>query len=78
MYGKGDRYVVRHVQFKKRFAVPPQVTTAITTLDIQHDRNTRLTVYPQNINQYGFDLVFKTWADTIVYEARAAWTAVGY
>ena len=50
MYGKGDRYVVRHVQFKKRFAVPPQVTTDISLFDIMHTTTSRLAVYPQNIN----------------------------
>lgn len=39
--------------------------------------NQRLKVFAENITNEGFDLVFTTWFDTIVYSAEASWVAIG-
>jgi hypothetical protein len=73
----GDREHREVVTFSKTFNSPPEVMVAISGLDIDEAKNSRVRVYAQNITEEGFDLVFSTWDDTTLYTVRATWLAFG-
>lgn len=75
--GKGDREVRRQITFSTRFRSPPTVTVSITLWDMDCSRNQRADLCAENVTEAGFDMVFRTWADTRVARIRADWTALG-
>ena len=75
--GTGEREFVERIAFPKRFEPPPQVAVGLTLLDVDQGKNTRVAVEARNIDPEGFDLVFRTWSDTILYSAEANWLAFG-
>jgi H-type lectin domain len=73
----GEREHREAITFSKTFSSPPEVMVAISGLDIDEAKNSRVRVYAQNITEEGFDLVFTTWDDTTLYTVRATWLAFG-
>ncbi|MBV8611957.1 MAG: hypothetical protein JO034_31510, partial [Singulisphaera sp.] len=74
--GIGEREYVKHVTFSKRFDTPPQVVVGTSLLDVDQSKNTRVEVSARNVTPEGFDLVFRTWFDSIVYNLGANWLAL--
>lgn len=77
---RGTREVAIPVVFDSRFQQQPQVIVSLQKLDVQDGTAAhihRLWVFATNVTPDGFDLVFQTWAESIVYDAIAVWTAVG-
>jgi hypothetical protein len=75
--GAGPREV-RHAQmFKERFQSAPVVTIGISMWDIDHKTNSRVDISADNITATGFEIVFRTWADTRIARIRADWMAIG-
>ena len=75
--GSGPREV-RHVQaFSEPFQSPPVVTVSISMWDIDHKTNSRVDISADNITATGFEIVFRTWADTRNARIRADWMAIG-
>lgn len=75
-----EREVVAHVSFEGRFAQQPQVIVSLQKIDVQDTTNAhihRLWVYASNVTTEGFDLVFRTWKESLVHDAIAVWTAIG-
>lgn len=77
MDGSGDRFVRTYVNFPQRFNQVPTVVLTISFMDIDQRFNLRLDVYAEDVTIAGFYAVFHTWADTLVYNARAVFTAHG-
>jgi hypothetical protein len=75
--GTGERKFIAHVSFKDPYTVPPDVIVSLTGLDVANYANERLTVTPINVTPKGFDVEYKTWADTRVYSLWANWVAFG-
>ncbi|MBK1635156.1 H-type lectin domain-containing protein [Rhodovulum adriaticum] len=75
--GTGRRVAHRQVRFSEPFVRPPSVTVGITMWDLDQTTNQRADIAAENITCEGFDLVFKTWADTRVARIRADWMALG-
>jgi len=75
--GTGIRTYRVAVTFNSPFSVAPKVSLALSGLDVGGVNNTRLSLTPKNITVKGFDIVYITWADTVVYGAYATWTAIG-
>jgi hypothetical protein len=75
--GTGHRTYTAAVTFNSPFLVAPKVTLALSGLDVAAVNNNRIRLRAENITVNGFDLVFHTWADTIVYGVWATWTAIG-
>jgi len=75
--GIGERTYTTAVQFDSPFRVPPKVSLALSGQDVEGVHNNRLRLIAENITVDGFDLVYKTWSDTIVYGVWATWTAIG-
>lgn len=75
--GSGPREV-RHLQeFKESFRTPPLVTVGISMWDIAHQTNSRVDITAETISTTGFEIVFRTWADTRIARIRADWMAIG-
>ena len=74
--GIGDREYVKHVTFPRRFDTPPQVVVGTSLLDVDQSKNTRVEVSARNVTPEGFDLVLRTWFDSIVYSLGANWLAL--
>lgn len=75
--GTGPREVRQRVSFSETYAAPPVVSVGISMWDLDQKTNQRADISAENIDTAGFDLVFRTWADTRVARIRADWTAFG-
>jgi hypothetical protein len=75
--GSGPREVRQAETFKEAFQAPPVVTVGISMWDIDHMTNSRVDISAENITAAGFEIVFRTWADTRIARIRADWTAIG-
>lgn len=73
--GTGKRVYDVYVAFKVPFSVTPEVTTAISSLDISNSHNARVTCSANNITPYGFSIRIETWGDSIVYDVGVEWIA---
>lgn len=75
--GSGPREVRQKERFKEAFVQPPIVTVGISMWDIDHKTNSRVDISAENVTEKGFEIVFRTWADTRIARVRADWTAIG-
>ncbi len=75
--GSGPRERRRRVRFDQPFAAPPAVMVALDMWDIANDANQRIDIHAEEITPEGFEIVLRTWGDTRIARARAAWTAIG-
>ncbi|MDP3262048.1 MAG: H-type lectin domain-containing protein [Tabrizicola sp.] len=75
--GSGPREVRHAQEFTESFVEPPIVTVGISMWDIAHQTNSRADIMAENITVTGFEIVFRTWADTRIARIRADWTAIG-
>jgi hypothetical protein len=75
--GSGPREV-RHMEaFREPFVEPPVVSVGISMWDIDHNTNSRVDISAENVTAKGFEIVFRTWADTRIARIRADWMAIG-
>jgi H-type lectin domain len=75
--GSGPREVRQRQEFKESFVSPPAVTVGISMWDIDHKTNSRVDISAENVSETGFEIVFRTWADTRIARIRAEWMAIG-
>lgn len=75
--GSGPRESRQAVRFAEAFAAPPAVLVTISLWDADGRTNLRADIAAENVTETGFDLVFRTWADTRIARIRADWTAIG-
>ncbi len=75
--GEGPRQNRASVAFEGTYLNPPHVQVSISMWDISNNTNIRADVQAENITSAGFDIVFRTWADTQVARVRVAWTSIG-
>ena len=75
--GSGPREVRQDLVFREPFLDPPAVTVGISMWDIDHQTNSRVDIAAENISTQGFEIVFRTWADTRIARIRADWMAIG-
>ena len=75
--GEGPRMSRAPVKFAQSYQTPPVVQVSISMWDISNNTNTRADVQAENVTAAGFDIVFRTWADTQVARVRVAWTSFG-
>lgn len=73
----GPREVRNHVTFSELFLKPPVVQVSISMWDLDQRTNLRADISAQEIDEAGFDIVFRTWGDTRVARIRADWQALG-
>jgi hypothetical protein len=75
--GSGGRSYTTAVRFDKPFREPPQVAVALRGQDINATTNNRIVVTATDITADGFNLVYGTWTDSIIYSIWTTWTAIG-
>jgi hypothetical protein len=75
--GAGPREVRVHQPFKEPFQTAPVVTVGISMWDMDHKTNSRVDISAETVTAAGFEIVFRTWADTRIARVRADWIAVG-
>lgn len=75
--GRGDREVRRHVPFSRSFSELPSVSAHIGLWDADSQTNLRADLAVENVAVDGFELVFRTWANTRIARLRADWMAIG-
>jgi hypothetical protein len=75
--GSGPREVRLLQEFKESFVELPVVTVGVSMWDIAHQTNSRADISAENVTTTGFEIVFRTWADTRIARIRADWMAIG-
>lgn len=75
--GTGPREVRQRLSFKQAFVEPPLVTVGISMWDIDHQTNSRVDIAAESVTAKGFEIVFRTWANTRIARVRADWMAIG-
>ena len=75
--GEGAREVRVAVMFSENFKNKPNVMVTLEMFDFDNQTNQRAETVVENITNTGFDIVFRTWGDTKIARARAAWMAIG-
>lgn len=75
--GTGKREFTRHVDFKEAYVEKPVVVLAISGLDVLNAANNRITATATNVTPTGFDINYKTWADSQIWSVFLNWTAFG-
>lgn len=75
--GTGPRESRHAVTFGEPFTAIPSVRVGITMWDLDQKTNQRADISAENVSETGFDIVFRTWADTRVARIRADWMAIG-
>lgn len=73
----GPRKNVTPVLFSETYLEIPSVFVTLDMWDMDKNKNHRIDIAAENITPEGFDLVFRTWEDTKIARARAAWMAFG-
>ncbi len=74
--GSGVRDFTMHQTFSRPFEQAPVVVVSLAHTDSSSNATTdRLQVFPTNVTQAGFDVVFRTWDNTQVYGSAASWVA---
>lgn len=75
--GTGKREFTSHVDFKEAYAQKPVVVLAISGLDVLNAANNRITATATNVTPTGFDINYKTWANSQISSVFLNWTAFG-
>ncbi len=75
--GTGPRERRCKVEFGEAFGAPPAVQLSISLWDMETSAAVRAHLIAENVTPTGFEIVFRTWADSRVARIRAAWLAIG-
>lgn len=75
--GEGDRSARVQILFPNPFREAPAIHASIKMIDAAHWANQRYDLVVEAVDGFGFTLVFKTWGDSKIARASAAWTAFG-
>ena len=75
--GSGERLFDAEIKFAQPFSSPPTVVIALTGLDSSGSANTRVVLSSGDVTPMDFEIVVKTWADSLVYTVWGTWTAFG-
>lgn len=75
--GYGERATASFVEFDRPYVDKPVVHVSISLLDVQTDPLIRYELTAENITSEGFEIIFKTWADSRFARVRVAWLAIG-
>lgn len=65
------------IKFPTPFTTAPTVMIALTGLDSSNGFNTRVVVTSGDVTTLDFEVVVKTWSDSILYGVWGTWIALG-
>lgn len=75
--GNGPRQMRRRIDFPESFRDHPVVSVSLSMWDMDNASNPRMDISADQIDENGFEIVFKTWSDTRIARVRADWMAIG-
>lgn len=75
--GFGARERRKPVTFSEPFKTRPVVHVTLSLWDMDQGSNVRADLIADKVTETGFELVFRTWADTRVARVRMSWMAIG-
>ena len=75
--GQGPREVRRRIDYGVTFIEPPMVHVSLGMWDVSNQTNIRIQVTAEEVEDTGFALSLRTWADTRIARAAVSWLAVG-
>lgn len=75
--GTGARERRKAVVFDEPFASQPVVQVSISLWDMDTSAAIRAEIVAEKVTREGFDIVFRTWADSRIARLRACWTVIG-
>ena len=73
----GPRERRKRVTFSEKYRSNPMVHVALSLWDVSNGANLRADLIAENVDEAGFDMVFRTWQDTQVARVRMSWIAFG-
>ncbi|HEV7586750.1 MAG TPA: H-type lectin domain-containing protein [Longimicrobium sp.] len=74
--GSGARsFTTPDITFPTAFSTPPTMIVALYGVDAGNSANLRLTVATADIEASEFNVVFNTWADSVIYTVWVSWIA---
>lgn len=72
-----DRRAQDFINFPTPFASVPTVAVSIVHLDVYNGTNTRIQISTDTVTDDGFELIARTWWDTLIYSVGVSWIAYG-
>lgn len=75
--GSGSRERRHKIRFSEKFKTVPSVHISLSLWDMDSATNARADIAAEKITESGFEVVFRTWADTRVARVRVRWMAIG-
>lgn len=75
--GRGQRERRNRITFSTPYKDIPTVQASLALWDVDNATVMRADLRTENIEQNGFDLVFRTWGDTRIARVRVAWMSIG-
>jgi hypothetical protein len=75
--GFAEITVRRVVRFDAGFLEPPTVLVGVSLWDCDSSANLRADIAADAVTTEGFEIVFRTWADSRIARIRVGWTAMG-
>jgi hypothetical protein len=74
--GTGERtFLSPDIKFHTLFSTPPNIMLALSGIDSEHTTNLRVTVTPYDVEADEFNIMIKTWGDTLIYSVLVTWIA---
>ena len=75
--GEGTRERRQRVLFSEPFRSVPVVQVGLSLWDMDAETNVRADIEAEDIDETGFNIVFRTWGDSRIARVRMSWTAIG-
>ena len=75
--GEGNRERRATVRFSEKYSANPSVMLTVSLWDVDYSTNIRSEVVAENISKSKFEIVFRTWGNTRIAQARVSWMAIG-
>ncbi|KMK66578.1 H-type lectin domain-containing protein [Puniceibacterium sp. IMCC21224] len=75
--GSGTRERRQYIPFSTSYRTPPTVHLSFALWDVDRSANLRADLMTENLGTDGFDMVFRTWADTRIARVHVAWMSIG-
>lgn len=74
--GDQDREASVGAEFRPPFSARPRVVVSLQKIDVHDPKGIpRISVEARQVEPDGFQLVFRTWRDSVVFNAAASWIA---
>ena len=75
--GSGTREIRKEMTYDRFWSATPFVLVNLVALDASKSHNLRFELSVDSSTVSGFEIVFRTWSDTMIASASVQWTAIG-